>query len=404
MIPTRQPSPQPIRRVKAGWFGLGLLALVSIGGTHAPARSGDLPPDHTADKGDSLLWIGIDAMYSYRFAQAQAALDSVIARDPDNPVAPFVAASNRWLRALTEQGVAESYEALLSAVDVTIPHYKAMLRRDSPEAEILLFLGTTYGLRARVAIAQKRWTSVIYSGLKGVRLVQRAHRQDSTLADAWLPIGIFDYYAGASSRPVQILARMFGIRPDRQLGIAELDRAVRQAPHAWIEAASTLSILYLYIEDNPQAAYRYTSLLMDHYPDNYYFNFLYGEELVRTHRLNRARQLLPQLQGLVQRSHPNQRLEWKLKYAALEAALAWEEGDPVLALERAQWAIDNYEMEFDWHLGQALYLRATIREGRGDLAGAREDFRAVVRLDNGTWVIPLARTAVTRVETRLSHR
>ncbi len=380
------------------------MALASISATQAPARSGNLPPDHTPAQGDSLLWIGIDAMYSYRFAQAQAALDSVIARDPNNAIAPFVAVSNRWLRALTEQGVAESYEALLSAVGATIPHYEAMLRRDNPEAEVLLFLGTTYGLRARIAIAQKRWTAVIYSGLKGVRLVQRAHRQDSTMADAWLPIGIFDYYAGASSRPVQILARMFGIRPDRQLGIAELDRAVRQAPHAWIEAASTLSILYLYIEDNPQAAYRYTSLLMDRYPENYYFNFLYGEELVRTQRLEQTRSFLPRLEKLVQRSHPNQRLEWELKYAALEAALAWEEGDPVMALERARWVIDNYEMEFDWHLGLALHLRATIREEHGDLAGAREDFKAVVRLDNGTWVIARARAAVTRVETRLSHR
>ncbi len=270
-------------------------------------------------------------------------------------------------------------------------------------ARLASFLGTTYGLRARVAIAQKRWNAVIYSGLKGVRLVQRAHRQDSTLADAWLPIGIFDYYTGASSRPVQLLARMFGIRPDRQLGIAELDRAVRQAPHAWIEAASTLAILFLYIENDPQAAYRYTSLLMDQYPDNYYFNFLYGEELVRTQRLEQARSFLPRLETLVEQSHPNQRLEWELKYVALEAALAWEEGDSATALERAQWVIDNYRMEFDWHLGQALYLRATIREGRGDLAEAREDFMAVVRLDNGTWLVPQARVAVIRVDTRLSQ-
>ena len=126
--------------------------------------------------------------------------------------------------------------------------------------------------------------------------------------------------------------------------------------------------------------------------------------MVRTRRLGQARQLGPQLEGLIQRSHPNQRLEWELKFAALEAALAWEEGDTVLALERAQWVIDNYEMEFDWHLGQALYLRATIREQRGDLAGARADFRAVVRLDNGTWLIAPARRAVARVEALISPR
>ncbi|MCH8024275.1 MAG: hypothetical protein IIB43_06155, partial [Candidatus Marinimicrobia bacterium] len=46
------------------------MALVSISGTYAPQNSDYRPPDHTVDQGDSLLWIGIDAMYSYRFDQA----------------------------------------------------------------------------------------------------------------------------------------------------------------------------------------------------------------------------------------------------------------------------------------------------------------------------------------------
>ena len=355
----------------------------------------------TIATGDTLFWRAIDAMYSYRFKEAHVLLDSVMASDPDNPVAPLVSVGNRWQWALSEEGVDESYDAILSGIDKTLPRYKAMLKRGVPEAEVWLYMGSTYGLRARIAIAQKRWMSVLYSGLKGFRLIQRSQEQDSTLADAWLAVGLFDYYAGSRSKPIQIVARMFGVRPDRRLGLAELERAVREAPYAWLEAAGIISIIYLYIEDNPHAAYRYVAVIMDRYPDNYYFNFVYAEALVRTHRLDTARQFLPQLRALVNRSQTKQRPEWELKYATLEAALAFEEGNLIEALERAEWVISNYRMEFDWHLGQALYLRGAIREQVDDPTGALDDYEAVADLDNGTWLMPLARRAMVRLSAEI---
>lgn len=356
------------------------------------------------DPCEAILWRGIDAMYSYRFHEAETALDSAMVLDPYNAVAPLVYVANKWQMSLTEVGFEASHEALLQAIDATIPRYDAMLSRYGRRADILLFLGTTYGLRTRVHLADKSWLAGLFSGIKGWGLVRKAYALDSTLADAYLPIGIFNYYAGMHSAPVQLVARMFGIRPDRRLGIQIMQRTVRQATYAWIEAASTLSIIYLYIEDDPEMAYQYTDLLLRHYPENYYFNFLMGEELVRTHRLAEAREFTPRLEALIKRSHPNQRLEWQLKYAALEAALAFEEGDLDKALERCRWVIEHYDMEFDWHLGIVHYMRGQIREGRADLAGAREDYRVVAGLGNRTYLVEEAQAALDRVSRMMSSR
>ncbi len=343
-------------------------------------------------------------MYSYRFHEAEAALDSAIDIDPYHPVPPFVAVANQWQLSLAEQGFEASHEALLRAVDAAIPRYEAMISRFGRRPDMLLFLGSTYGLRTRVHLADKSWLAGLYSGIKGWSLVRRAYALDSTLADAYLPIGIFDYYAGMHSAPVQLAARLFGIHPDQTRGIQVLQRAVSQAPYAWIEAASTLSIIYVYIEDDPEMAYQYTDLLLRHYPENYYFNFLMGEELVRSHRLAEAREFMPRLKNLYQRSHPNQRLEWGLKFAALEAALAFEEGDLDQALERCRWVIDHYDMEFDWHLGIVHYIRGRIRESRADLVGAREDYRVVAKLGNRTYVVEEAQAALDRVSRMMSGR
>jgi tetratricopeptide (TPR) repeat protein len=132
---------------------------------------------------------------------------------------------------------------------------------------------------------------------------------DSTLADAYLPIGIFSYYTGTSSAPIQFAARLFGILPDRNAGLRYLERAALEAPHAWIEAAYILSQIYLYIENDPENAYRHTDRLMKHYPENYDFNFLLAEELVRLHRVEEATGFMPYLESQIAQSHPNQRLE-----------------------------------------------------------------------------------------------
>jgi tetratricopeptide (TPR) repeat protein len=175
------------------------------------------------------------------------------------------------------------------------------------------------------------------------------------------------------------------------------------APYAWIEAASTISIVCLYIENEPEKAYEYTRLLLHHYPANYYFNFLMGEELVRSRRLQETREFLPPLKALLNQSHPHQRLEWELKYASLEAALTFKEGDYEQALERSQWVIDNYDMEFDWHLGFAHLIRGRIREQNGNLPGARDDYQFVMDLDNKTYAVEEAKEALTKLEPALAR-
>ncbi|MEE9162814.1 MAG: hypothetical protein V3U35_07565 [Candidatus Neomarinimicrobiota bacterium] len=383
----------PAIRGAAGFLLGASLAMAGTGAAASQAtdRLGPAGPD------SAVLWAGIDAMYSYRYHESELALDSAMALNPLDPVAPFVALANRWLMSLTEEGHAASRATLLEAIDATIPRYETMIAARGRVPEIMLYLGSTYGLKTRVYLADKSWLAGLYSGMKGWNMIRAAYAADTTLADAYLPIGVFYYYAGMQAAPVQIVARLFGIRPEKRLGIGFLRRAVDRAPHSWIESASTLAVLYLYIENEPEEAYGYARMLLEHYPGNYYFNFLLGEAMVRSGRLGEARAFMPALKTLFGQSHPNQRLEWELKYASLEADLAFRAGDWDTALERCRWVIEHYDMEFDWHLGFAHYLQGQIEERRGETDSAREDYRAVAALANRTYVVAEARAALRRL-------
>lgn len=376
--------------------GLLLGACLTLAGSGAAASLASDRPE-PAGPDSAALWRGIDAMYSYRYRESELALDSAMALNPLDPVAPFAALANRWLTSLTEEGHAASRGTLLEAIKATIPRYETMIAARGRDPEIVLYLGSTYGLKTRAHLAEKSWLAGLYSGMKGWSMIRAAYAADTTLADAYLPIGVFYYYAGMQAAPVQIVARLFGIRPEKRLGISFLRRAVDQAPHAWIEAASTLAVLYLYIEDEPEEAYGYARMLVEHYLENYYFNFLLGEAMVRSGRLGAARAFMPALKTLFGQSHPSQRLEWKLKYASLEADLAFRAGDWDTALDRCRWVMEHYDMEFDWHLGFVHYIRGQIEERRGEIDRARADYRVVAALANRTYVVAEARAALRRL-------
>ena len=83
--------------------------------------------------------------------------------DPLHPVSPFVSIAAKWLHAQTIDGYEISYDILYAEVEKTIPIYQGLIRKYPENAEYLLYLGSTYGIRARVALATKNWLQVIYS-------------------------------------------------------------------------------------------------------------------------------------------------------------------------------------------------------------------------------------------------
>ena len=106
---------------------------------------------------------------------------------------------------------------------------------------------------------------------------------------------------------------------------------------------------------------------------------------------------LPKLAEMIETSHEGQQLEWRLKYANIEAALALQSGDLAEARRICDWIIGNYEMEFDWHLGFALYTRGQINEREGQFEKAKTDYRSANRLDNQTYVVDYAAANIERL-------
>ena len=107
---------------------------------------------------------GVDALYNYHFDNAIILLDSAALIDNSHPVVPFVLIAAKWLQSQTQDGYDSSYKMINAEVENTIPIYKKLIENNPDDPEMVLYLGSTYGIRARTAMAGKDWLDVLYFG------------------------------------------------------------------------------------------------------------------------------------------------------------------------------------------------------------------------------------------------
>ena len=250
-------------------------------------------------------------------------LDSAHVVDPFHPVPPFVSIAAKWLYAQTIDGYETSYDVLYAEVEKTIPIYQALINQYPENAEYVLYLGSTYGIRARVALATKNWLQVIYSGYKGYRYTHIAHEMNPELTDVFMPIGLMEYFSCMASSPVRFAAKMVGITPDCEMGISHLEDAVSGGGYSQIEAGNVLTYIYLYFLNQPEYALRHIAHLSDEHPQNPFFAALKGEALALTSKWSELEQFYPHLEALSTKGPFLQQNETQLKVKYIRALQAF---------------------------------------------------------------------------------
>ena len=325
---------------------------------------------------------GINAMYNYEFENAITALDSAWVIDNTHPVIPFVLIAAKWLHTQTREGYDASYEIINSEVDATAPIYKYLISQYPDKGEYYLYLGSTFGIRARTALAGKAWLDVLYFGYQGLKYIRLAQDIDKTLMDVYMPIGLMEYFACLSAAPVKWGASLMGLSTDCEVGLKHLEIAVNESHYSWIEASNVLTYAYLHIERDYLKAEEVISPLVDQFPGHPYFAFLKGESLAKTKKWEALDELLPELREFASKGPFLQQNECQLKLAYVEGLKSYHRKDYSTAISKCNWILKNYHMEFDWLKGFAYFLRAQSFEDLGKMELAVKDYREVIKMDS----------------------
>ncbi len=221
---------------------------------------------------------GIDAIYAVDIPEAVKDFSEALAKFPDHPYPHFGMAMTKWatLEYLEDESDPKLEKEYGEMTDEAIRVGLAWVKKHPGDANAYLCLGGMYGLRARLAVLQHRWIKAYFDGKKAISNTKAALKLDPELYDAYLGLGMYEYYAGTLSGVVKVLAKLF-LRGDAAEGIRLL--TVCKDKGYFNALAAKLLLIEIYTTTgspfkNPGLAVKWAKELRADYPNHPQMHFV----------------------------------------------------------------------------------------------------------------------------------
>ena len=299
----------------------------------------------------------IDDLYNFKLDSCIDRLSILEEEYKEDALVPFLQISAQWQRTLLNKTPESSYDVIYSGISRVTPFYLKMMDKYPLDPSYPLFLGSLYGLKSRIDLAQSNWVDLVLSGSRGFMYIDQARQLDSEFYDVYMPIATLEYFLCRSSLSLQLAGKIFGLQSDCEEAVSKLEKASEKSRFSWIESRNVLSYVYLYIERDYLKALEVSSSIADRFPGHPFFAYLKAEALVRLERYNDFESYEPALENFYLEGPINQKVECRAKYLYLQSLVAYQQGRYADAISFCDQVIHNYQVEFKWILGYAHLIR-----------------------------------------------
>lgn len=208
-----------------------------------PAGSVPMPPEMQAH-----LLEGVDSIYRMQFDRAEAAAKRAIAINPEHPHAYMGLAGVAWTRYVYEsdQSDPKLIDAFAERTRETIEVAERWLKKHPRDANGLMALGAAYGISSRLMVIRKQWIKAYWHGRKAVNVTREAVKADPKLWDAYLGVGMYDYYSDLYPHFIGALAKIV-LRGNRARGIETLKLVAEKGRLS--QSNAKILLVEIYTED-----------------------------------------------------------------------------------------------------------------------------------------------------------
>ena len=205
-------------------------------------------PEPPSEAAKDAMEAGIKHIFSFDFDDADVEFNKITAEDAAQPYGDFGRAGSAWARYVyqSQQADAALEREFERRTNIAIDKAEAWLVRHPRDVHALLCLGGSYGLRSRLAVIQGHWLTALSAGRKAIKATRQAAVIDPQFPDAYLGIGMWEYYADVFPRFIKILGSLL-LGGDRLKGIKDLTFAAEKGRYANI--AAELLLIEVYTED-----------------------------------------------------------------------------------------------------------------------------------------------------------
>jgi tetratricopeptide (TPR) repeat protein len=232
-----------------------------------------------SDAVDSLILKGIDLTLESRFDSALAVFRSVQMETPDHPVGLFYQAATLQSEMMdyeTDRYENEFYQYIDSALVIG----ERRLDQGDSSSWTHFYVGSAYSYKGLYQVKSGAYVPGFISANKGVGHLRKAMKQDSTLYDAYLGVGNYQYWSGRLSKYLRWLPF---IRDERDEGIRNIHLAIEKGAFSkWVSINSLAWIEY--DREEYAEALRLFRLGLEPYPESRFFLWGAGSCLFRIKR------------------------------------------------------------------------------------------------------------------------
>ncbi len=226
--------------------------------------------------------LGIAHMYRLEFDKAQQEFEDIVRIDSCSPAGYFALAALSWWRYSQNFDVQGSFKAVqkdfMSNADKAIELSEKMIKEGRGLDQAYFFMGSAYGLEGRWYAVQKSWWKAYTHGRKGRKYLKKCVEINPAVYDAYLGLGIFDYYTATLPGTLGLVAKLF-VGGNKQRGIEYVKLAKEHGRFFKVEARLFLIEIYAVHEHDFKAAYAETAELRAMDPTN----MLYRMGEIMTH-------------------------------------------------------------------------------------------------------------------------
>ena len=265
------------------WVALTVAALVSFSPRQARASGLDIPADARE---------AIDLMYAGKPDEAIALAHQLETARPDHPLGYLIEADILWWNIYckwseikyntidawshSRPAQADDQADLALADKVATLAEAAIAKSDSAEME--LYAGLGYASRARLLALRYQKMPVARAGVEARKHLLRCLELDPNVADAYLGLGLYNYYVDTLSAMAKVLRFFMGIPGgDKRVGLRQLEIASTKGQLTQVEARFNMAkSLRNYDFDFARAEQAAAPLLVEH-PGNCIFLLLAGD-------------------------------------------------------------------------------------------------------------------------------
>jgi len=154
------------------------------------------------------------------------------------------------------------------------------------------YYGSIHGILGRLYGVSREMMSAFSAGKEGRDIMEELVEEEPELVDAYLLLGMMNYYADRLGGFIEFVAGILGLSGDRKIGLEYLERVEKEGVINNWQATMILIELYSRMESNKFASLPLLEKITRRFPGNSHFKNWLSYEYINLYQLDKAGKLI----------------------------------------------------------------------------------------------------------------